>query len=268
MTDGSLLLGYVLQLAMVLVRVLGLWAFFPIFSRSTIPVLVKMSGGVAIAMALTPSVSPLLPQWTISRLPETYDIFKFVLSELVIGAGMGLVVKWIFTSCLAGAQWVGTQIGFSMGAMFDPEMGGNETSWAEFNNWIFVMIFFSVGGHHLMLQGLVDSYNFKFDDMFSHLSQVREASQLWGWAGDQFFAWMLKLSAPLVVIVLGIQAAMGVLSKFVPQINVWMVSIPITIGLSVLVFSFLSPVYGDALKDLAIFNFQGQQVWLKYLGAR
>ena len=139
MIDASQLLQYALELAMVMLRVLGLWMFFPIFGRAGIPNLVKVSGGVALSMALMPSVLPLLPQWNIQKLPDNYEIFSLVLREAAIGAGMGLMVRWIFTSCLAGAHWAGTQMGFSMGSMFDPEFGTQDSSWADFNNWSFVM---------------------------------------------------------------------------------------------------------------------------------
>ena len=89
-----------------------------------------------------------------------------------IGAGMGLVSKWMFSACVASAQWAGTQMGFSVGGVIDPEMHSSDSAWAQFNQWVGIMLFLAVGGHYTLIQALADSYQFNFDNIFVRLPSV------------------------------------------------------------------------------------------------
>ena len=258
----------ILRIAMIVVRVSSLFIFFPVLSQSVVPGLVKVAATVGIAIALLGKVGPQLPAWTLSSLPDLATLVAFVLKEFLIGAGMALVAKWIFSACVASAQWIATQMGFSMGGLFDPELQSSESAWSEFNQWMLVMVFFSIGGHLLFIQALAESYFVRIDDLGSRLLDINQSLAFWTEIGGRFFIWMLKLSGPMAVVLILIQVALGVLSKFIPQVNVWSVSLPITLGAGVLVFTFLSPLYGDALSALLNVNFESNYLWLKFLGAR
>lgn len=253
---------------MIVVRLSSLFIFFPVLSQSVLPGLVKISATVAIAIALLGRVGPLLPAWDPNHLPDLATILSFAVHEFVIGAGMGLVAKWIFSACVASAQWVATQMGFSLGSVFDPEIQSSESAWSELHQWMLVMIFFSIGGHIFFIQALTDSYFVNLGDISEKLLDLNLSLGFWSEIGTRFFIWMLKLSGPMAVVLLLIQISMGILSKFVPQVNIWSVSLPVTLGFGVLVFTFLSPMYGDALSSLLNVNFETNYLWLKFLGAR
>ena len=72
----------------------------------------------------------------------------------------------------------------------------------------------------------------------------------------------------MVVVLLLLQAALGILSKFIPQINIWSVSIPVTIGVGIMLFIILSPIYADALGGLFNVEKESNYLWLKAMGAR
>jgi len=258
---------YLLSIALISVRVAALFVAFPFYAHTAIPAMVKVFCTMAFAVALYPAVGPTLPQWSASNLPLVSEIFSRVVMEFAVGVGMGLVARWIFSSVIASAHWVGTQMGFSMGGVLSPDIGEDSSSWAEYLNWMAILIFLSVGGHHMILSALKDSYLVNMNDAISALGSAERGTAFWIETGSTFFAWMLKLSAPMVVVVLLLQAGLGVLSKFVPQINLWIVSIPITLGVGVLVFTMLSPMYGDALTELFKVEQEFQYSWLKYLGA-
>lgn len=254
-----------LQIAMISLRVASLWMFFPIFSQSTISARIRVMGMLVLAMALYPTVGKLLPRWDLQALPSTAVIVSYVAQEFLVGAGMGLLAKWVFTTFIAAAHWVSVQMGFGVAGLYDPETQNSESSWADFNQWVGVMIFFAIGGHIYFIQALAESYKFDLTHTFDALLDVQRSTQLWGEVGGRFFLWMLKLSAPMAIVLLMIQLGLGVLSKFVPQINLWSVSLPITLGVGVLVFTFFSPMYSDALQDLFRANHELPFMWLKYL---
>ena len=257
-----------LQVLMVSVRMGALWMVFPVFSSRTIPAFVKLAGVLALSFAMIPKVHSFLPAWSITKMPDMYQLFIFTARELLVGLGMGLSVRWIFSSCVAAAHWVGTQMGFSMGSIMSHETGGSESAWSELHQWICLILFLGAGGHWLLIQALWDSYQVDLSMFFTKLSNPEIAAVLWVDVGTRFFAWMLKLSGPMIVVLLLLQGALGVLSRFVPQINVWLVSVPLTLGLGVFVFMLLSPAYSDALGSLFTASHESGAIFLKALGGR
>ncbi len=268
MNSGEPLILYFMKVFWVMLRLGSAWMFFPILSQSQIPMIIRISTAVTFSVGLVPSVTPYLPVFKLESLPTGGALFLDILRELTIGLGMGLVAKWMFSTCVASAQWIGTQIGYSGGGMVNPDFEFEDSAWTEFHNWLAIMFFLALGGHWFMLQALRDSYLFNFSDLYSRLTNVQLATGFWMQIGTNFFFWMLKLAGPLVVVVLLLQAAMGVLSRFVPQINVWVVSIPLTLGAGTFIFTLLSPLYGDALSTLFKASFETNYQWLNFIGAR
>lgn len=268
MQAEMMMYAYLLSIALISVRVAALFVAFPFFAHAAIPMPIKVFATLAFSVALYPAIGSSLPQWTLATPPPMSELFLRGVTEFAIGAGMGLVSRWIFTSAIASAHWVGTQIGFSMGGIFSPDTQGDSSAWAEYLNWMAILIFLSVGGHHLILSALKDSYLVDLSTALSSLASSDRGTGFWIETGSTFFSWMLKLSAPMIVVVLLLQAGLGVLSKFVPQINLWIVSIPITLGVGVFVFTLLSPMYGDALTEMFDVEHEFLYAWLKYLGVR
>lgn len=266
--QGSELIAFFIQVLAVTVRMGTLWMVFPFFSSQNIPVPVKLAGTLAFSVALVPIVGPSLPLWLQSSAPAVADMFFFVIKELIIGLGMGLVARFFFLSCLASAEWVGTQMGFTVAAMFNPSTQTNESPWGSFHNFLALMVFISIGGHAWCLQALIESYSLNTDFVLTNFSKNLNIAGFWIEIGKDFFFWMLKLSGPMVAVVLLLQLGMGVLSKFVPQINLWTVSIPATLGIGVFVFTLFSPMYGDVLGSLFGNARESLYLWVKVVGAR
>lgn len=261
------LFGPILQIVMIAMRAGALWMFFPILGQAGIPTTVRIAGALTLSTALLRKVGPTLPVWSAAHPPELAELVGFVLKEFMIGAGMGFTARWIFASVMASAHWVGMQMGFSAGGIVDPEFHSSDTSWAELQNWAAIILFFGVGGHLLLIQAMADSYQFNFDLFWDNLLGPTGA-QFWIEIGSRFFVWMLRLSGPMVVVLLLLQAALGILSKFIPQINIWSVSIPVTIGVGIMLFIILSPIYADALGGLFNVEKESNYLWLKAMGAR
>ena len=258
----------IFQVFLVSLRVGALWMFFPILGQKNVPMMVRLAGAITLSLALFPLAKTHLPPWTLVQLPEMGALVIFIAREIMIGAGMGLVARWTFSVAVSSAHWVGMQMGFSAGGIVNPEFETSESGWAEFHQWLATMVFLGVGGHWLLIQAMADSYKFDMSETFSRLGNTQIATEFWIEIGQRFFFWVLKLSGPMVVVLLLLQAALGVLSRFVPQINVWLVSIPLTIGIGVFVFTLLSPMYGDALQSVFNMGRESNYLWIKFLGAR
>lgn len=262
------LFGPIIGVTLVSFRVIAFWLAFPFVMSLNIPATVRIACALTLSLALYPLVEPQLPTWSIANPPPMYEFIAFGAKEFIIGLGLGFVAKFIFTSAVAAATWVGMQMGFSMGGIVDPNMMESDTTWGAFHAWLALMIYLAIGGHWFTIDALAQSYTFSFNDFWTHLTATGAGITMWSELGTRFFVWMLKLAGPLMAVILLMQAGMGVLSKFVPQINVWMVSIPVTIGVGVLVFTLLLPSYADVLKNMFSAGSETQYLWLRFLGAR
>ncbi len=258
----------IIKIVMILFRVAGFWMFFPWVLALTIPTIVRVSSALALSMALLPVVGSKLPLWSSMNPPTFPQVIAFGIKEVMIGVALALVAKWFFASILGAAQWVGMQIGFSAAALMNPDFESGDTAWSQFHGWIGLMIYFALGGHFLTLSALVDSYNFDFTNLFVNLSSKEAGFEFWTQIGQSFFVWMLKLSGPLVVVTLVLQAAMGVLSKFIPQINIWTVSIPVTLAVGVFMSIVILNNYTDVLNGLFGDAREAQDLLLRYMGTR
>ncbi len=268
MQNAETLMTTILQVAMVSLRIGTLWIFFPFFSRQAIPMSVRVAGMLTLSLALLPIAAAKLPVWTLSAPPTAWEGLAYIVTELFIGLGMGFLARLFFFAILSSAEWTSMQIGFSASSMFNPDFDGADTSWAVFCDWVAIMLFLGIGGHWMLLEALASSYKFEFQDLFLRITDPRLGFSFWAELGTSFFVWVIKLSGPMVVVVFILQIALGVLSKFVPQINVWSVSMPITLLLGVFFFTLLSPMYGDALSKIFEHAASSGQIWMKYLGAR
>jgi flagellar biosynthesis protein FliR len=266
--DVASLFEPVIKTLMILFRVGPFWIFFPFVLTMTIPATVRMASALALSLALLPVVGKYLPVWSLAKPPTFAEIITFGAKEVFVGIFLAIVGKWIFSAVIAAAQWVGTQMGFSAGALMNPDFEDADTSWAQFHGWLGLMIYFAMGGHFMTLSALIDSYQFDFSNSLSRMSEGTAALEFWSELGKAFFVWMLKLSGPLVVVTLILQAAMGVLSKFIPQINIWTVSIPVTLAVGVLVFMLIAPNYAEVLSALMTEARQSQQNFLNFMGTR
>ncbi|MEO5666609.1 MAG: flagellar biosynthetic protein FliR [Bdellovibrionota bacterium] len=258
----------IMKLIWVSFRVGAFWIAFPFVVSMNLPAMVRVASALTLSMALVPLVGHTLPHWSVAAPPDMPELVAFTFREITIGLGLGFLAKFIFSAALSAAGWMGSQIGFSAATVVNPEFQDSDTSWSSLHGWIALMVYLAIGGHWFTLQALAESYQFSFNDFYAHLTDPAAGVALWSEVGTRFFTWMLKLSGPMLVVIMVLQAGLGVLSKFVPQINIWVVSMPITIGVGVLVFAISLPMYGEALQKLFSAGLETQYLWLRFLGAR
>lgn len=265
---GHEYLGQILGVLFVFFRVGAFWFLFPLFSERSVPANIRLLTGLGLSIAVYGLVKNSLPVLDMTRLPSDFDLITMVASEVGLGIVMGLIARGAFFAVLAAAEWMSIQIGFSVGQLVDPSTGEGGEGWIELHRWMAVMLFLAIGGQYLLLQAVIDSYQFQFGSFLSTALLNKTQGLFWMDFGQTVLVWVLKLSGPIVLVTLLIQIAFGVLSKFIPQINIWSVSIPVTIGIGVFAFAVMSPFYGDVLGDIVGSSIQNLHNWMKISGAR
>ena len=242
------LLGYIMGFLPVLVRVLGLVMASPIFGGRGVPAQVKIGLSVVTAMALY----PVLPVDVLS-METVAGYYVVVLKELMVGIGLGFAVTLVFSAIYLAGQLIDVPMGFGMVNVVDPQSGLQVPIFAQFQYVLAALIFLAVRGHHALFQALASS--FALIPIGGKLP-----GRAWPMAVLDLFAKMfylgVKLSLPVVMGLLLADIALGIVSRAVPQINIFVVGFPAKILIGISLFVLMIPAYVALLAQ--VFGAQGE----------
>jgi flagellar biosynthetic protein FliR len=216
---------HVAAFVLVLARVGPLFVLAPMFSSKMIPARVRGIVAVALATGLSPVVSKGM------TLPlGVYDLTWLVLKEMLIGAAFAFAVGGLAAALSAAGALLDTSIGFSYGSLVDPLTGNQSTVLSQAYALVGMLVFIAIGGDGWVIQGLARTYD------FVGLDQAPDLGRLVGGVDAVFGAILtsaLEVAGPVLLALILTDCAFGVVSRVVPQLNVFAVGFPakIVVGL-------------------------------------
>lgn len=234
--------------AVILFRVAGIMFFAPFYSTSAFPSRVKVIIPLVTALALAPSV----PR---AALPAGYGLAQIVLAmagEVLIGIVLGLTAAFLFAGVQLAGQIIGFELGFSIVNVIDPQSDVEVSVISILQNFIGLMLFLLMNGHHWFFKAVSDSLEY-LPPGGVHLDGpiVQEMIRL----SSEIFVSGLRIAAPVVAVVIISDIVLGIIGRAAPQINILIVGMPVKtfvglIGLS-LSFYFLPQYFESAFLGLA-----------------
>jgi flagellar biosynthetic protein FliR len=228
---------------LIFVRVAGILLSIPILSSTSIPPLFKISLALTASIVIFPMLDLPLLQWQ-----ENILTFGAGLTgEIMMGITIGFVVRIIFAGIQLAGQLVGYQMGLAIANVMDPDSTEQMPILAQLNNLIAVLVFLAINAHHWFLKAVVESYR-----LVPPLGVKMEGtvlSQLVYLSGDVFLI-ALKIGAPVIAALLLTSVAFGLVARTVPQMNVFIVAMPLKIGVGLLFFGLSLPYLEGFLRSL------------------
>jgi flagellar biosynthetic protein FliR len=212
---------------LVLARVSPLFLLAPLFSSKMIPARAR----AIIALALTVGLLGVVEHGKIDLDPLAYG--ALVVKELVVGLAFAYALGAMFAAIQAAGALLDTMIGFSFGAMIDPVTGTQSTVLSQMYALFAVAIFIAIGGDAWVIKGLGHTYEaVPLLDAPAIGSMVHGAQV----AFSGIFASAFMIGAPVIVALIIVDAAFGVVSRVVPQMNIFAVGFPakMVIGLTLI----------------------------------
>ncbi|HBU29764.1 MAG: flagellar biosynthetic protein FliR [Thiobacillus sp. GWE1_62_9] len=218
-----------------LTRILGLIMVAPVFGHRAVPGRVKIGLGVFIALI----VSPALPPMPDVGLGSWHGLFILV-QQFLIGMAIGFIMRIVFAAVEAAGEIVGLQMGLGFASFFDPQSAGQTLVLGRFFNMLAVLVFLAVNAHLLLLGVLVDSFQ-----SLPISPQPLAAAGFYTVAGfgSTVFAVGLQLALPLIAILLMTNLALGILTRSAPQLNIFAIGFPITLGVGLIVLDLTLPYF-------------------------
>ncbi|MQA40006.1 flagellar biosynthetic protein FliR [Rugamonas aquatica] len=225
-----------------LTRILGLLAASPLFGNSSVPASVKISLGVLLAMVVAPAV-PVLP----GSDPLSLAGLLILVQEMLIGLAMGFSIRIVFAAVEMAGEISSLTMGLGFATFFDPNTQGRSSAISQFLALVATMAFLAVNAHLVLLSVLVES----FYTLPVSASPVYGGGfkQLADWGG-RIFSTGVQLSLPIVAALLITNVALGILTRAAPQLNLFGIGFPITLGVGLLVIAMTLPYLATPVQNL------------------
>jgi len=229
---------------LVLARVSPLFLLAPLFSSKMIPARAR----AVIAVALTIGILPVVKHGPIDLDPLGFG--ALIIKELIVGLAFSYALAAMFAGLQAAGSLLDTLIGFSFGSLVDPVTGTQSTVLAQMYSLFGVAILIAIGGDTWIIRGLARSYEAVPLLDTPALGSMVQGAQV---AFSGIFVSAFMIGAPVIVALIITDAAFGVVSRVVPQMNVFAVGFPakMLVGLTLLGASlpFVSGFIADELRD-------------------
>lgn len=234
----SQLVGFMLVLA----RVAPLFLLAPVFSSKMVPVRARS----VIAVALAIGIAPIALQGAPEVPAEPLRLAGLLLKEALVGLAFAFSIGLLFAAVASAGSLLDTIAGFSFGAVVDPISGVQSGPIVQIYSMVGIAVFVAIGGDAWVIQGLARTYELvPLLDAPSLGALVSGAVAVFGGV----FAAALEVAAPVLLALVLTDVAFGVVSRVVPQLNVFAVGFPVKIAVGVLVVGVSLPFVADWLSD-------------------
>ncbi len=209
-------------------RVSGLMVFCPFLSSDGTPAPLKAALTVLITALLYPMRAP------VQLSVDAWQWVGVALSEIVVGLVLGLAANFMMEAPLMAGQILGTQMGFSLATLFDPNTQADTPVLAEFYRLAALLIFLQMDVHHWLLRAVASS--FAYLPAGAAPSSLAAVGALLHAAGAIFLAGM-QIAAPGLAATLITDVALAFFGKASPQLPVMFIGLALKniLGLALMI---------------------------------
>ena len=214
--------------ALVLTRVAGIFAALPVFGGQRIPLQIRVVTVLMITLVSFPALSvtpPAMPA-------DVFALGMLLFCEMAVGLTLAFIAQVVFSAVEFCGQIVGMQMGFTISQILDPTRGNQTQIMSVLLTLFATLIFLSLNIHHLFIRAIVDSFTIipiggwhLNNEVITFL--VRRTTDL--------FVLGIRLAAPVMVSLLLASVALGIMARAFPQMNIFMISLPLNIGIGFIV---------------------------------
>ncbi len=222
----------------ILIRVGGILVAIPAIGSKTVPLQVRIGLVVGLTVILFPMVSDHVQPLSIS-FPQ---IMPLMFTEFMIGMVLGFAIRFVMTAFEIAGELIGVQMGINLIGALDPVQGGGSVPIiGQFMGMLGMLVFLAIDGHHMMFEALMASFQLVPPLQF-HFSGHLVETVLNLAVG--MFVLALKIGAPVMSALFIVTLGMGILGRSIPQLNVMLNNVPVTIGVGLLVLGISLPIFG------------------------
>ena len=228
---------------LIFARINGIFVTAPFFGSRNISAKLRIGLSLLLTILILPSVLKLNIASNYQEANLLY--FSLVVGEFLVGLIIGFVANIFFSVDQMAGQILDMQIGFGMVNVLDPQSGQQMPVIGNFLNILAVLVFLTTNAHHFLLISLNDSFS------VISLGAPNFQAGILAFALEVFkktFVIAFKFCLPIATVILLTDIALGMLSKTMPQMNIFIVGMPAKIILGIFMLSAILPTYIYVLK--------------------
>lgn len=219
----QLLPADIMILALTFSRVGTMVMVLPAIGEATIPPRARLAFALALTLVMAPVVGHLYPQVSTVNVALLTGL---LLTEVIIGLAVGLIVRMMLSAVQVAGNVIATQTGLAFSQTFDASQGTQSALLSMFLSLLAVTLIFATELHHVLIAGIEHSFAlFPPGKMPSTADFMKLAVE----TVSGLFTTGLQMSAPFVVFGIILYAAAGVISRMMPQLQVFFIAMPLNI---------------------------------------
>ncbi len=212
--------------ALILLRMIGFILSSAIFSSGNINGFLKVLFSVLLAVLIYPTLD--IPALELRYRQHDYDSALILLSirEVLIGLTFGFLTRcFLFCLSMAG-DFISISMGLGSAQLYNPAMAQSGNVIEHFYTYIGILIFLAIGGHHSVIIALSRTFTtISVADLSFNFLIWKEVVLT---VHDMLIV-VIKIASPFLVTILISNIALGILGRFIPQINVQVTTMPVII---------------------------------------
>jgi len=240
----ALIIEKLFGFVMVLTRISAFFMVLPVFGWQSIPVRIK----VAMTVLLAVFFSMITPISVDAGQISSAEAVLLIANEATYGLALGLVAALIFAVVKFSGGIIEREMGLTMAEILDPLTGESEQILCILLEMIFIMLILSVNGHHLFLLIISRSYESFPAGSIPTIPVLTEGIIV---AGSTMLIYGLKLALPILAAFILLMVILAVLARMVPEMNILFVSLPLRVGLGLLMMAIFMPFIGSFVGEFA-----------------
>lgn len=222
-------------------RMMGLFATAPIWSNRLVPVQIRVALAMVTAVVVAPLFTAMAPVESLAAL------VVLAVRELLVGMVIGFVAALAFAAVQLAGQLLDLNMGLSMVNLLDPMTNTQMPVMGNFLYILAMLIFFTINGHHMLLRAVMDSYALVPLGTANLSPNLAETVAN---MGANLFLLGFKVAAPVLAAIFLTTIALGVLNRAVPQMNVFVIGMPVQLAVGLFMTMVFLPLYVSFLHVL------------------
>ena len=229
--------------ALFFARAAGFIYLMPVTGNRMVPIVAKTGLSVFVSIILLLSTK-------MTTIPVPRETMSFVFNvsvEVFIGLTLGFVTLFLFSGIQVAGEIVGMQMGLAMAKMVDPGFQAQLSIVAQFQMFMALLFYLVIDGHHFLLRGF--AYSYEVIPIFSNI-QITGVVELILRMAVHIFVVAVKIGSPVVVALLLANIALGILARTVPQMNIFMVGLPLRLLLGIISLAFTVRMFHQIFRFL------------------
>lgn len=236
--DMARLPGFLLIFA----RVTSFFVMLPIFSYRNIPTRHKIGFSLFLAWIMFYTVD--VPIFIMNG-----EYFLLLLKEIVVGLFIGFIAYLMLSAVQIAGGFIDFQMGFAIANVIDPQTGAQSPLIGQYFYTMVILFLLTVDAHHLLLDGVFYSYQYIALDQYIPF----EKESIPAFLIDTFnhmFVIAFQMAIPIVGCLFLVDVALGIVARTVPQLNVFVVGLPLKILVSFIVMFLFMGIYFMTIRHL------------------